>query len=86
MLGPIMKSAPLSATSSEKRNGCSLHVLDARPFNAFDNLIWPRLDTHIWPHLINKDGCPIRQSSSGFSQDGVQGKERRLSSFLCAAL
>ena len=53
---------------------------------AFDNLIWPRLDTHIWPHLINKDGCPIRQSSSGFSQDGVQGKERRLSSFLCAAL
>jgi hypothetical protein len=53
---------------------------------AFDNLIWPRLDTHIWPHLINKDGCPVRQSSSGFSQDGVQGKERRLSSFLCAAL
>ena len=44
--------------------------------NAFDNLIWPRLDTHIWPHLINKDGCPVRQSSSGFSQDGVQGKEQ----------
>ena len=29
---------------------------------AFDNLIWPHLDTYNWPHLINKDAGPVLQS------------------------
>ena len=29
---------------------------------AFDNLIWPHLDTYNWPHLINKEAGPVRQS------------------------
>ena len=27
------------------------NVGDEETTVAFDNLIWPRLDTHIWPHL-----------------------------------
>ena len=30
--------------------------------NAFDNLIWPHLDTYNWPQLINKDAGPVLQS------------------------
>ncbi len=30
--------------------GFSLDV-DYSPNDAFDNLIWPHRDTHIWPHL-----------------------------------
>jgi hypothetical protein len=30
--------------------------------SAFDNLIWPHFDTYNWPHLINKDAGPVRQS------------------------
>jgi len=33
---------------------------------AFDNLIWPRLDTYNWPHLINKDGCPVLRFQPGW--------------------
>ena len=29
---------------------------------AFDNLIWPHLDTYNWPQLINKDAGPVLQS------------------------
>src|ERR1019366_5747207 len=59
--------------------------LRAEVTGAFDNLIWPHLDTYNWPHLINKDAGPVRQKSYGPSRDGVQRKGRRLSPFLCTS-
>src|ERR1039458_6200007 len=37
-------------------------TMNPSAIDAFDNLIWPHLDTYNWPQLINKDAGPVLQS------------------------
>ena|ERR1019366_10735740 len=47
---------------NEVRSALGLPQVTQAAAGAFDNLIWPHLDTYNWPHLINKDAGPVRQS------------------------
>ncbi len=42
--------------------------------SAFDNLIWPRLDTYNWPHLINKDGVRFDKVLPVSARMGCRGR------------
>ena len=51
----------------------SRHHGNAVP-DAFDNLIWPRLDTYNWPHLINKDGVRFDKVLPVSARMGCRGR------------
>ena len=49
-------------------------TLHSMRHTAFDNLIWPRLDTYNWPHLINKDGVRFDKVLPVSARMGCRGR------------